>query len=138
MKKTPHLLPQGFPPHAPLPPGGPWIRPADEEDWDRELTMALAPLAREEDWDDDRTVMDLLPAGERDWDGELTTALAPPSEAPTLRPEPESGVRVMRESRPQQGRSGAARPMLLGIGLAPSLTPLALVEAGLVPQKRSA
>jgi hypothetical protein len=105
MKKTPPvLLPKDFPLHAPLPPGGPWIRPAREEDWQDEVTVALAP----------------------------------PSETTGQRPAPESGVRASRGPGQPRSRSGGGRPISLGLGLAPSLTPLALVEADAVLRKRSA
>lgn len=43
MKRSPpYLLPKNFPRHAPLPPGGPWIRPATEEDWE-EATLPFLP-----------------------------------------------------------------------------------------------
>jgi len=41
-QSPPYLLPKNFPLHAPLPPGGPWIRQAPDDDWD-EVTVAMRP-----------------------------------------------------------------------------------------------
>jgi hypothetical protein len=95
MKKSPpFLLPANYPPHAPLPPGGPWIRPPSDDDWD-EVTVAL-PVATE------------------------------PSPLP-----PESGVHASTPLRGQPLDSPAKR-CVLGLGIAPSLTPLSMVESGQV------
>lgn len=94
MKKSPpFVLPRNFPPHAPLPPGGPWIRPASEEDWD-EVTVALPPTP-------ESSARPTVPAA-------ATHAGGPP-------PLPAD-------------RTDEPPPLSLGLGLAPSLTPLSLVE----------